>query len=124
MIDLSLARFAAVGVANTLLGYGVIVLLHHGFGASPLLANVGGYAVGGLSSYLLNRRYTFASSRPHAEALPRFALTAGGCFALNLVVLAFCLSVLALPVALAQAFAVGSYTLAFYLASRLLVFRR
>jgi hypothetical protein len=43
----------------------------------PVAASVIGYACGGVVSYTLNRRHTFASDRPHAQAVWRFALVAG-----------------------------------------------
>ncbi len=123
MMPATVIRFALVGLVNTGVGYGVILLLHYGLGVDPVLANAGGYLAGMLLSYTLNRRYTFASRRPHGQALPRFGMAAAGCFALNLLVLQIGLAALALPVALAQALAVGSYTVAFYFANRFLVFR-
>ena len=123
VINRSFVRFALVGLANTVVGYGLIMLLHYGFGAGLVLANVCGYLTGALMSYALNRSFTFASDGPHAQTLPRFGIAVGVCFGLNLLVLKFCISVLALPVAAAQALAMGTYTVAFYLISRYLVFR-
>jgi len=121
MIDSSFIRFLLVGIANTAVGYGTIMFLHYAFGISPVVANTGGYLIGGLLSYMLNRRFTFASKRRHSEALPRFALTVGCCFVLNLIVLEQTLAFVPLPVA--QAFASVTYTVAFYLTSRFFVFR-
>lgn len=117
------ARFLLVVIGNTALGYGVIMVRHYGFGIEPIPANVVGYTLGAFLSYMLSHRYTFASQRLHAEALPRFVLAVAGCFMLNLMVLKFGLSALGLPFALAQALAISSYTVVFYLTSRLLVFR-
>ena len=104
------------------LPYG-IMLQHFGFGTGLVLANVCGYLTGALMSYALNRSFTFASDGLHAQTLPRFGIAVAVCFGLNLLVLKFCISVLALPVAAAQALAMGTYTVAFYLISRYLVFR-
>lgn len=123
MMKLTFARFLLVGIANTALGYGTILLLHYTLGASPILANAVGYFFGTLLSYTLNRAYTFASTRPHAQALPRFCLTAATSFVLNVMVLELCLTALKLPFALAQAAAICVYTASFYLISRFLVFR-
>jgi putative flippase GtrA len=123
VIDHSFLRFALVGLANTAVGYGVILLLHYGLGAPPRTANAGGYVIGALLSYALNRVFTFGSQRPHGQAMPRFVAAIAACFVLNLLVLEAGLRVLALPVALAQALAMASYTLAFYLVSRYIVFR-
>jgi putative flippase GtrA len=123
VIGNSFLRFALVGFVNTSVGYGVILLLHYVVGFSPVFANFGGYAIGTILSYALNRRFTFASGRPHKVALPQFAIAAAGCFLLNLLVLNIGLNALSLPVALAQAMAVTTYTVFFYLASRFLIFR-
>lgn len=123
MIEHTFFRFALVGLANTAVGYGTILLLHYSLGWSPTVANAGGYAVGVLLSYSINRTFTFNSSRSHVQAVPRFVVAAAGSFMLNLLVLHASLSTLGLPVGLAQALAVGSYTVAFYLSNRFLVFR-
>ena len=44
--------------------------------ARPVPATLAGYVAGGLVSYALNRRHTYRSRRPHAEAGWRFALVA------------------------------------------------
>lgn len=115
-----LFRFVLVGLANTGVGYGLILLLHYGLGLSPVMANFGGYVIGALLSYGLNRSFTFNSQRAHHKALPLFLAAAGGSYLLNLVVLQFALQML--PFALAQALAVFSYSAAFYLSCRFLVF--
>jgi putative flippase GtrA len=124
MMSSGFGRFVLVGLLNTAVGYSVILLLQVGIGAPPFIANAGGYLIGGLVSYALNRNFTFGSNRPHGQTLPRFSMVAAGCFALNIGVLTFGLQVLNLRPALAQALAVASYTVAFYWASRTIVFRK
>lgn len=124
MRDSTALRFALVGVANTVLGYAVILLLHYGLGWQPVLANAGGYVVGGGVSYVLNRRFSFRSDRPHAQALPRFIAAVAMSFGVNLLVLRMALMVPNLPIAVAQAIAVTSYMVVFYLISRFFVFGR
>jgi putative flippase GtrA len=70
------ASYASVGVVATLAHYAVLLALVEGLGWRPVPATLHGYAVGGVVSYLLNRRHTFASARPHSEAGWRFALVA------------------------------------------------
>ncbi|CAM3291543.1 GtrA family protein [Helicobacter labetoulli] len=69
-------KYLAVGVANTFVGYGMIFGLMWG-GLMPEIANILGYSVGFIVSYLLNKRYTFASPASHKRDLPRFGLTMG-----------------------------------------------
>lgn len=65
--------FAVVGLCGTMLHYcvflGLVVLLEVQPGRSAFV----GAAAGACVVYLLNRRYTFDSQRPHAETIPRFA---------------------------------------------------
>lgn len=71
-----LATYATVGVGATLAHYAVLIALVEGGGWRAVPATLCGYVVGGVVAYLLNRRHTFESERPHAEATWRFALVA------------------------------------------------
>jgi putative flippase GtrA len=71
-----LATYASVGVVATLAHYIVLLALVEGGGWRPVPATLQGYVVGGVVSYLLNRRHTFESDRSHVEAGWRFALVA------------------------------------------------
>lgn len=120
----SFVRFALVGGANTFVGYGVILFSHMVLGLGVVVANVFGYFVGALLSYVLNRAFTFSSDLAHMRAVPRFILTVFACFLLNLLVLRIGMEVFLLPMFASQIFAMISYTLAFYLVSRSFVFRQ
>ena len=63
-----LIRFLLVGVVNTAIQYVVFVVLYEVTGINYLLASIAGYCLGVLNSYLLNRRWTFASA--NAQILP------------------------------------------------------
>lgn len=78
LIELSrqFAAFFGVGVIAALVHYGLLIALVEGAGWSPVPATLAGYVGGGIVSYALNRRLTYASDRPHAEATWRFALVA------------------------------------------------
>jgi putative flippase GtrA len=65
-----------VGAVATALQYAILVALVRWAGWDATPASVLGFAVSMWLSYGLNRRYTFASDRPHAQALPRFVATA------------------------------------------------
>ena len=123
MISREAIRFGLVGLANTITGYSAIWVLHYVFGINPSISNFLGYVIGGVLSYCLNRTFTFASSRPHSQTIPRFFLAVAFCFLLNLAVLNAALLAFNVPVWLAQGFAVASYTLAFFFISRQFVFR-
>ncbi|MGJ0510300.1 MAG: GtrA family protein [Methylocystis sp.] len=71
-----LATYASVGAVATAVHYAILVGLVEAGGWRPVPATLIGYVAGGVVAYALNRRHTFASDRPHAEAGWRFALTA------------------------------------------------
>lgn len=84
--------YAGAGLLGTAVHYTVFLLLA---GDSPdpgtpgriVWASTTGAVLGAGTNYLLNRR-VFASARPHAAALPRFAVVAGCGLAINAAVLA------------------------------------
>jgi putative flippase GtrA len=71
-----ISTYALVGVVATLAHYAVLVSLVEGFRQAAVPAALAGYVIGGIVSYVLNRRHTFASDRPHRQATWRFALVA------------------------------------------------
>jgi putative flippase GtrA len=78
-------RFIGVGLVAMLVHYGFLIGLVEGGMLAAVPATLIGYVAGGLVSYALNRRHTFASGRPHEEALWRFAIVAGVGFCLTYV---------------------------------------
>ena len=75
--------FFGVGLAAAAVHYGTLVGLVEATGWSAVPATLAGYAAGGLVSYALNRRHTFATSRSHGAAGWRFALVALAGFGLT-----------------------------------------
>jgi putative flippase GtrA len=125
-LAIALFGFLLVGVANTAVGFAVILALEFGLGVGPHLANAGGYAVGLVLSFALNRRFVFARDGPVGRSAPRFAVAALAAFGINqgVLLLADRWPGPGAPSAVAaQAMAVASYTLALFALSRWWVFR-
>ena len=78
-----LTAFFGVGVLAAAAHYGVLIALVESGAADPVPATLLGYVAGGVVSYLLNRRFTYASDRPHGEAGWRFAVVAAVGFVLT-----------------------------------------
>ncbi len=78
-----ISMFAAAGIAAAIAHYGVLVGLVEWGGWDAVPATLWGYVAGGIVSYWLNRRHTYQSARPHAEAGWRFALVAAAGFGLT-----------------------------------------
>jgi putative flippase GtrA len=76
----SFIRFLAVGMINTLIGLAIIFtfmnLLHFSYWTSTLMGNIIGAAV----SYVLNRKFTFKSTKNQAGSALRFILVILACY--------------------------------------------
>lgn len=67
------STFFLVGLSSTTLQYVVLLGLKELASWPVVPASLAGYIAGGVLNYILNRRHTFGSDRPHAEAGWRFA---------------------------------------------------
>ncbi len=68
--------FTGVGAVAAVVHYGALIALVEAGGVDPVPATLAGYVGGGVVSYLLNRRLTYRSDRPHTQATWRFAVVA------------------------------------------------
>jgi putative flippase GtrA len=100
-----LSRFLIVGVANTGLGYAVIFACMYLAGLNPELSNAAGYAVGLISSYFLNRHFTFRSTQPRSVEFVRFVMVFLASYTANLAVLIVLVRALAVHASLSQVIA-------------------
>ena len=119
-------RYGLVGLFNTALGFGVIAALEFGLGLSPYLANAGGYAAGFAAGYLLTRVFVFKARDKVGASTVRYLIAVAVCYGLNLAVLTLGRTILPrtnLFQLFAQLCAMGTYTVALFLASRYFVFR-
>ena len=117
------AKFALVGVSNTLIDYGVFALLAQLFSVNIYLSQVISYSCGIINSYVLNRSWTFRAKEGFfSPALLRFLV-------LNLCMLGVSTALLALYVRLGLTKLVAkactvAFTMAIgFVANRLWVFR-
>lgn len=67
-----ISMFFGVGVISIAADYGAFFVLLHLLDLDEVPAALGGYALGGLVNYLLNRGHTFTTERSHLEAGWRF----------------------------------------------------
>jgi putative flippase GtrA len=69
-------RFSGVGLVAAVAHFGVLIALVEGTGMDAVHAALAGFVAGGMVSYVLNRRLTYRSDRPHREATWRFGAVA------------------------------------------------
>lgn len=98
-------RFAGIGAVATLIQYLILVAGVQLAHAAPVVASTIGFLVAALANYALNRRYTFASRKPHVEAVTKFFTVAAVGLALNGMLLVAGTQLLGLNYLLAQVLA-------------------
>jgi len=80
-------RYVGAGAVGTAAHYAVLIALVQIMSTPAVAASTAGALVGALINYALNHRFTFASSRAHRMALPRFLAIAGLGIVLNAAVM-------------------------------------
>ena len=111
-------KYAAAGAAGTIIQYLLLMALVEGAGVRPVLASTWGAVGGAFVNYLLNYRYTFRSSRPHAVAFVKYFTVTGAGILLNAIVLVGATSLLGLPYLAAQVLATAVVLLAAFTTNR------
>ncbi len=115
--------FFGVGLVAAVVHYGLLVSLVEGYGLDPVQATLAGYVAGGLVSYLMNRRMTYGSDRPHREAGWRFAVVALVGFGLTWLAMAALVRGGGLPYLPAQIATTGIVLVWSFLAHKFFTFR-
>lgn len=116
-------KFIIVGIINTLVGYIIIFYCMYGLNWGPYISNAVGYTFGLSISYLLNRLFTFKSTR--AKVTEAFAFLTIFCLAYgaNLGILSVLINS-GQGAGVSQILAGVIYTVISYLANKFLVFRQ
>ncbi len=117
-------RYAVVGIFNTALGYGVILVAFHALGFPYLWANVAGYAFGLVNTFFWQKRWVFESRNQYRkEILPFLTVFAAG-FLLNLLVVFLLGEKTSLHKNLCQLMGIAVYTATNFLGNKLWTFSR
>jgi putative flippase GtrA len=116
-------RFLGVGALATALQYVILIALVHGAAWDAVPASTLGFAISMWVNYAANRRYTFASDRPHSQALPRFVATALGGLGLTAAGMFLLVSLLRLNYLLAQLIVTAAVTVWNFVLNRWWSFR-
>jgi putative flippase GtrA len=116
-----LARYLAIGVINTIVGFGTIFSLMY-IGFNPFISNACGYAIGITVSYFLNKNLNFKSTRPHRIAYPRFIMSVLSAYAVNVTVLFVSYHIIGINKYLSQIIAGSFYVLIGFTGSRFIAF--
>lgn len=123
VFGLSLVRFILTGMLNTAVGLGTIFALKWFLGMGDTAANLAGYGVGLVVSYVVNSRWTFRYRESLLPVLPQYAVVVVVAYLANLACVHFCIRQLHLDSYLAQTLGIIPYAGLTYLLLRGLVFR-
>ena len=106
-VGATFGRFLVVGGISTSVHYLVLAAVVELLGRSAVFGSGVGFAVGAVVSYLLNRRHTFRSDAPHAQAVLRFVLVLAVGLGLNLLLMQLFTARWGWPYLLAQMLTTG-----------------
>jgi putative flippase GtrA len=116
------ARFLVVGVSNTLLTLGIVLVLIRWAGVPYVAANVIGYVAGFLNSFVWNRAWTFKSKGRVSRQAIVYTLVWGASYSLQLGAVVLLREWLAFAPELATVGAIPFFTVANYLGNRAFTF--
>ncbi|KZN15803.1 MULTISPECIES: GtrA family protein [Pseudomonas] len=117
-------KYIFAGIANTVIGYGVFLILVTLFNMNPAYANAIGYGVALIAAFLFNKTFVFSQSTTDRSTIPKFVLAFAISFTLNQLVLMIVYRWIGVHAEVAQIFAMASYTIAFYLLNKEFVFNK
>jgi putative flippase GtrA len=118
----SFLRFCGVGLVNTLIDFGLFMLLYYFSGWPLFLAHGASFSAATANSYVLNRKWTFGDAAGlHRRQFPKFVAVACGGLVLSTAVIYLLKGFVA--VWLAKIFAIGAGVMWNYCGTRFLVFR-
>lgn len=116
-------KYGIIGIFNTFIGYGLTFYLFY-IGLIAELSNFIGYLVGFFISYFLNKKFNFKSTNSHKKDLPKFIISMGIAYIMNLIVLFITYRIFVINVYLSQILAGVVYVFVGYLMSKFWVFGR
>ena len=113
--------YVLVGICNTLVGYSVIFILIY-LGFVPEIANMLGYIVGFINSYVLNKNFTFKSKNSHKHDLLRFGIAMGVAYMAQFIAMSVMYRYYGINVYFAQILGSGVYVFFGFIISLFFVF--
>lgn len=80
--DITFWKFILVGVANTIVGTGIMFVFYNVLHFNYWISSASNYIFGSILSYFLNRIFTFKNKDNTASTLPRFIISISLCYLL------------------------------------------
>ena len=83
LFDIKLLKFILVGIINTILGAGTMFLLYNCFNVNYYVCSACNYIVGGISSYFLNKYFTFKNHSRSKREIVYFSILILFCYLIS-----------------------------------------
>ena len=124
IINKEFAKFIMVGVINTLINYGVFILLFLAFNLIYFVAGAIGFLFGSVSGFFLNRLWTFKSKIPIAKGFLKYFFIQLFCLGAHITTQISATKILGVPEIYSQLAGIMLTTFLNYFISRVIVFNK
>lgn len=81
-ISITFLKFVIVGIANTLFGTAIMLILYNYFNCNYWLSSAANYLFGSILSFILNKRFTFKNTDRSLKIIIKFVLNICVCYLL------------------------------------------
>lgn len=116
-------KYSIVGITNSIIGFGTIFIVYNFFHANYILANIFGYALGLVNSFVWNKKWTFKSTRHSSKEVTPFILIFLLSYAVNLITVIASVEFLKIEENVSQVIGMCFYTATNFLSNRRWTFR-
>ncbi|MDY6934888.1 MAG: GtrA family protein [Spirochaetota bacterium] len=116
-------KYCIVGVSNTIVGLGTILILYNIFKVDYRLSNIIGYTLGLINSFILNKMWTFRSKSVFYKEIIPFFLFFLVSYIINLGAVVFCVEILLINKNISQLIGMVFYTSTNFIGNRLWTFK-
>ena len=120
--DSTFIRYFTIGIFNTIIGYGIIFILM-ALGVIPEIANIIGYIIGIIISYILNKIFTFKTKTKSKKEFFRFVICMICSYLINIIVLVILYRYIGIDKYIATIIASIFYTFSGYIFSKYFAFK-
>jgi len=124
IINQEFGKFIMVGVLNTVINYGVFILLFIAFNLIYFVAGAIGFLSGSVSGFFLNRLWTFKSKIPIARGFLKYFFIQLFCLGAHIITQISVTKILGVPEIYSQLAGIMLTTFLNFFISRAIVFKK
>ena len=111
-------KYSIVGVFNTIIGLGTILILYNILHLNYIVSNIIGYTLGLINSFIWNKRWTFMSKNHYSKEIVPFLVVFIISYSMNLVSVIVSVESLKINPNIAQVLGIGVYSIINFLLNK------